>query len=97
MFTKEIQTRQYRSLEVILGSGYDTSADMWSLACIVFELATGECLFDPHSSNNYSKNEDHISLFIELLGQIPINIALSGKNSNKYFDKYGKLIDLKLI
>ena len=70
MFTKEIQTRQYRSLEVILGSGYDTSADMWSLACIVFELATGECLFDPHSSNNYSKNEIHINILINMVNII---------------------------
>ena len=70
MFTKEIQTRQYRSLEVILGSGYDTSADIWSTACIIFELLTGECLFDPHSSSYYSKNEDHISLFIELIFKI---------------------------
>jgi len=40
-FTDDIQTRQYRSLEVLLGSGYDTSADIWSTACMAFELATG--------------------------------------------------------
>ena len=33
-FTSDIQTRQYRSPEVILGSKYSTSADMWSFACI---------------------------------------------------------------
>ena len=27
---------------------YDTTADVWSLACMVFELITGEYLFDPH-------------------------------------------------
>ena len=36
-FTEDIQTRQYRSLEVILGAGYSTSADIWSLACMAFE------------------------------------------------------------
>lgn len=40
-FTDDIQTRQYRSPEVIVGQGYDTSTDLWSLACMVFELVTG--------------------------------------------------------
>ena len=48
-FTNDIQTRQYRSPEVILGQSYDTSADMWSFACIIFELLTGDLLFDPHA------------------------------------------------
>lgn len=29
--------------QVILGAGYDDAADIWSLACMVFELVTGEC------------------------------------------------------
>lgn len=67
-FTEDIQTRQYRSLEVILGAGYTTSADIWSLACMAFELATGDYLFEPHSGENYSRDEDHIAHIIELLG-----------------------------
>lgn len=34
-FTDDIQTRQYRSLEVLIGSGYSTPADIWSTACMV--------------------------------------------------------------
>ena len=79
-FTEDIQTRQYRSLEVILGAGYTTSADLWSLACMAFELATGDYLFEPHSGENYTRDEDHIAHIIELLGPIPYDIALSGKN-----------------
>ena len=41
-FTEDIQTRQYRSLEVLLGAGYGTPADIWSCACMAFELATGD-------------------------------------------------------
>lgn len=33
-FTEDIQTRQYRSLEVLIGSGYNTPADIWSTACM---------------------------------------------------------------
>ncbi|OAD53514.1 SRSF protein kinase 1 [Eufriesea mexicana] len=90
-FTDDIQTRQYRSLEVLLGSGYDTSADIWSTACMAFELATGDYLFEPHSGNYYCRDEDHLAHIIELLGEIPRHIALSGKNSYKYFNKKGGL------
>ena len=31
----------------MLGAGYGPSADLWSLACTLFELLTGEYLFDP--------------------------------------------------
>ncbi len=34
-FTDDIQTRQYRSLEVLTGAGYSTPADIWSTACMV--------------------------------------------------------------
>lgn len=56
-FTDNIQTRQYRCPEVILGSKYSTSADLWSFACICFELATGDVLFDPHSGDNFDRDE----------------------------------------
>ena len=54
-FTEDIQTRQYRSLEVLLGAGYNTSADIWSTACMAFELATGDYLFEPHSGEDYCR------------------------------------------
>ncbi len=40
-----INTRQYRAPEVILGLGWDTASDMWSVGCIVMELYIGELLF----------------------------------------------------
>ncbi len=89
-FTEDIQTRQYRSLEVIIGAKYDTSADIWSLACMAFELATGDYLFDPHSGDTYSRDEDHLAHIIELLGPIPKGIALAGSFSKEFFNKRGE-------
>ncbi|CAH8588259.1 unnamed protein product [Heterobilharzia americana] len=86
-FTEDIQTRQYRALEVLIGSGYGPPADIWSTACMAFELATGDYLFEPHSGEDYTRDEDHLAHIIELLGPIPRNIALSGKYSREYFDK----------
>ena len=88
-FTEDIQTRQYRCLEVLLGAGYGCPADIWSTASMSFELATGDYLFEPHSGAEYSRDEDHLAHIIELLGEIPRNIALSGKYSREFFDKKG--------
>lgn len=90
-FTEDIQTRQYRSLEVLLGAGYNTSADIWSTACMAFELATGDYLFEPHSGEDYCRDEDHLAHIIELLGNIPRRIAQSGKNSKLFFNKKNEL------
>ncbi|XP_038976400.1 SRSF protein kinase 2-like isoform X2 [Phoenix dactylifera] len=70
-FTDNIQTRQYRSPEVILRAGYSFSADIWSFACIAFELATGDMLFTPKEGQGYSEDEDHLALMMELLGKMP--------------------------
>ncbi|XP_010535640.1 PREDICTED: SRSF protein kinase 2-like [Tarenaya hassleriana] len=96
-FTSDIQTRQYRSPEVILGSKYSTSADMWSFACICFELATGDVLFDPHSGENYDRDEDHLALMMELFGMMPRKIALSGRYSRDYFNRYGELRHIRRL
>ncbi|XP_022059239.1 SRSF protein kinase 1a isoform X2 [Acanthochromis polyacanthus] len=90
-FTEDIQTRQYRSLEVLIGAGYSTPADIWSTACMAFELATGDYLFEPHSGEDYSRDEDHIALIIELLGSVPRKLIMTGKYSKDFFTKKGDL------
>ena len=60
-FTPEIQTRQYRSPEVIIGADYNTSADIWSFACTIFEMVTGDFLFEPRKGSNYDKDDDHLA------------------------------------
>lgn len=90
-FTNDIQTRQYRSPEVIFGKNYDTSTDLWSLACVVFELCTGDLLFDPKSGKNYCRDEDHLAQMIELLGKISRSYLQNGKYTRDYFNRKGDL------
>ncbi|XP_077220302.1 uncharacterized protein LOC143854304 [Tasmannia lanceolata] len=93
-FTDDIQTRQYRTPEVIIGSGFSFSADIWSFACIAFELATGDMLFVPKSGQGFDEDEDHLALMMELLGKMPRKVAIGGSRSKDLFDRHG---DLKRI
>ncbi|NWU70088.1 SRPK1 kinase, partial [Pterocles burchelli] len=88
-FTEDIQTRQYRSLEVLIGSGFFFFADIWSTACMAFFFFSGDYLFEPHSGEDYSLF--HIALIIELLGKIPRFFFLAGKYSKEFFTKKGDL------
>ncbi|XP_008771840.1 SRSF protein kinase 3 isoform X6 [Rattus norvegicus] len=90
-FTEDIQTRQYRAVEVLIGAEYGPPADIWSTACMAFELATGDYLFEPHSGEDYSRDEDHIAHIVELLGDIPPAFALSGRYSREFFNRRGEL------
>ncbi|XP_020560082.1 SRSF protein kinase 3 isoform X2 [Oryzias latipes] len=91
-FCEEIQTRQYRSLEVLLGSECGPPADIWSVACMAFELVTGDSLFRPKAGEAVSLEEDHIAQIVGLLGKIPPVVAFSGKYSADYFSLRGDLL-----
>ena len=56
------------SPEVFVRAGYDTSADIWSLACTIFEIATGCLLFKPKKHEKWSKDEDHLKQYTEFIG-----------------------------
>ncbi len=90
------QTRQYRAPEVILRHGYSYPVDIWSAACIVFELATGELLFDPErddEENLYKKNDDHLAKIISYIG--PAKLSFLTKNTNTLKRFFNKKYQLK--
>lgn len=93
----EIQTRQYRSPEVILGQRHGTPSDMWSLACLLFELATGDYLFDPKQSSSFTREEDHLAQMLELLGRMPLSVACTGDHAARFFTRKGELRSIKRL
>lgn len=93
-FTDNIQTRQYRCPEIILGNRWGPTVDMWSVACIVYELLTGEFLFKPRFGETFSKEDDHLAQITELLGDIPMKLIMSGRMSSKYFAADGSLLHI---
>ena len=97
-YSDVIQTREYRSPEVILDGEYDATADIWSLACMVFELVTGDYLFDPKKGKTYSKNDDHLATISELIGECKDRSFLGKcESANEFFDRNGKLKRIKKL
>jgi serine/threonine protein kinase len=75
-----IQSRFYRSVDVILGiMPFTPAIDMWSLGCIVAELYIGLPVFPGHSEY------DQLSKIIELLGPIPKYLLDKSRNTRKFF------------
>lgn len=72
-----IQSRFYRSPEIILGMTYSIAIDMWSLGCILVEMHTGEPLFSGINE------EDQINQIIEVLGMPPDYILDDHSNPKK--------------
>ncbi|KAH8407451.1 hypothetical protein KR222_001359 [Zaprionus bogoriensis] len=87
----EIQTPAYRAPEAVLGLDYDTSADVWSAACLIFELAMGRLMLYRMSSAEYSWSEGHLACIIEVLGPIPNELILRSELAEEFFDQSGQL------
>ena len=89
-YTEDIQTRQYRAPEAIVGrTDWGATADIWSVACVLFELLTAEYLFDPQSQGDlFGKDDDHVAQIIELLGDYG-ETKWGGRFSRELFDSSG--------
>jgi dual specificity tyrosine-phosphorylation-regulated kinase 2/3/4 len=78
-----IQSRFYRSPEVILGLPYGPPIDMWSFACILAELYTGVPIFP-------GENElDQLGCIIELRGLVPTSMVEQSSRSKLFFNDDG--------
>lgn len=77
-----IQSRFYRSPEVILGMNYHMAIDMWSLGCILAELYTGFPIFPGENE------QEQLSCIMEVLGA-PEKEFVNRSSRKKLF--FGKL------
>ncbi|KAL0106737.1 hypothetical protein PUN28_015347 [Cardiocondyla obscurior] len=78
-----IQSRFYRSPEVILGLPYGTPIDMWSLGCILAELYTGYPLFPGEDEI------EQLACIMEVLGLPPEHIINHATRRRLFFDQKG--------
>ena len=76
-----IQSRFYRSPEILLGLPYDCAIDLWSLGCICGEMFLGLPIFPGVSEHN------QLTRIVEMLGAPPDFMLDYGTNTLKYFRK----------
>ncbi|KAF9514477.1 hypothetical protein BS47DRAFT_873226 [Hydnum rufescens UP504] len=78
-----IQSRFYRSPEVILGMNYHMAIDMWSLGCILAELYTGYPIFPGENE------QEQLSCIMEVLGVPDKDLISRSSRKNLFFDRTG--------
>lgn len=86
------KTHAYRSVNLVLNERSSPEDDIWSTACILFEMFTNEYLFDPdpiETDDEDKMNHQHLILMLELLGPFPKKMALKHR---KHFNAKGSLM-----
>ncbi|KAK7023804.1 CMGC/DYRK/DYRK2 protein kinase [Favolaschia claudopus] len=78
-----IQSRFYRSPEVILGMNYHMAIDMWSLGCILAELYTGFPIFPGENE------QEQLSCIMEVLGVPDKEFVNRSSRKKLFFDPNG--------
>lgn len=63
-----IQTRYYRSPEVILRIPYSCKVDYWSIASMYYELSEGTVMFDPHHTKKLTTDQVHFYEVVQWAG-----------------------------
>ncbi|ORY76383.1 kinase-like domain-containing protein [Protomyces lactucae-debilis] len=79
-----IQSRFYRSPEVILGMSYGLPIDIWSMACILAELYTGYPIFPGEDE------QEQLSCIMELFGPPEKHLIENSTRKKLFFDGFGK-------
>lgn len=79
-----IQSRFYRSPEVILGMSYGMPIDMWSVGCILAELYTGYPLFPGENE------QEQLACIMEIFGPPEKHLIEKSSRKKLFFDSLGK-------
>jgi dual specificity tyrosine-phosphorylation-regulated kinase 2/3/4 len=79
-----IQSRFYRSPEVILGMSYGMPIDMWSLGCILAELFTGYPIFPGENE------QEQLACIMEVFGPPERHLIEKSSRKKLFFDSMGK-------
>lgn len=84
----DIQTRHYRSPEIILRLALNEKIDVWALGCTIYELLTCKVLFDPHKTIDITTDQRQLYDMQCLLGIFPQYFYTGRKNNVFFKDNY---------
>lgn len=71
-----INNRCYRPPEVVLNANWSHPVDVWSIGCILYELYTGNLLF-----NTEENDLEHLGIMERILGPLPLTMT----DNHEYF------------
>jgi serine/threonine-protein kinase SRPK3 len=86
-------TRYYQAPEIILMGDCSYPVDIWALGCSLYELLTGQILFDPHKDADGTRDYYHLCLINETCGNFSPNFLKKTKYYKKYFNSKFDIID----
>lgn len=94
---EEIYTRCYRPPENIINNEYSRKSDIWFVGCFLYELLTGEVMFDIKTSDTvpFSRDRKHINMMYSYLGKMPRNMSMECEFSEEIFDSKGRILNNK--
>ena len=90
-------TSHYRAPEATIGAPISVSVDIWSLGCVVYEMMTGELLFNPGMVGTPAQGtaiEDKalLTLAEDVMGQFPLSFSQSGRRFRLLFSPDGRVM-----
>ena len=85
-YIDEFGTRYYRAPEIILEHEYNNTCDIWAVGCTIFELLTGDLLFNPEKDKVNNRDVHHINCIQKICGKVPKDFIKKCGRKDDFFD-----------
>lgn len=90
-YDDDFGTVYYRAPEIILRGETTSKVDIWALGCILYELVTGDIMFNPNKDRYYTRDQYHLRDMYELCGDFPESFIKKTRRKKEFFNKKNKL------
>ncbi|KAG8939520.1 hypothetical protein FRC04_006245 [Tulasnella sp. 424] len=81
-----VQPQPLRAPEVILDGGWGTPADIWNFACLIYELYSGQILFESPQQTEIPPIYIQLAQMQSICGSFSDELLRKGRLTSRYFD-----------